>query len=42
MKPIPPTRPSTTPRRLHVDLLVYPDSMLGLTLAVVDLLRLDG
>ncbi len=40
MKPIPPTRPTATPRRLHVDLLVYPDSMLGLTLAVVDLLRL--
>ena len=40
MKPIPPARPNVTPRRLHVDLLVYPDSMLGLTLAMVDLLRL--
>ncbi len=40
MKPISPSRPTATVRRLHVDLLVYPDSMLGLTLAVVDLLRL--
>ena len=39
MKPISPTPPATA-RRLHVDLLVYPGSMLGLTLAVVDLLRM--
>ena len=40
MKPISPSLPATTAHRLHVDLLVYPGSMLGLTLAVVDLLRL--
>jgi transcriptional regulator GlxA family with amidase domain len=40
MKPISPIPFTATPRRLHVDLLVHPDSMLGLTLAMVDLLRL--
>ncbi len=41
MKLISPSHPiAASAHRLHVDLLVYPGSMLGLTLAVVDLLRL--